>query len=35
VACSSTTTGSGAGATTAPTINVTSAINAIQTSSNS
>ena len=35
VACSSATTGSGGGTTAAPTITVTSAINAIQTSSNS
>jgi hypothetical protein len=35
VSCTSTTTGSGAGSTTAPTINVTSAVNAIQTASNS
>jgi hypothetical protein len=35
LACSSATTGSGGGTTTAPAINVSSAINAIQTSSNS
>lgn len=35
VSCASTTTGSGAGTTTAPAISVTSAINAIQTASNS
>jgi hypothetical protein len=35
VTCTSTTTGSGSGATTAPAISVTSAINAIQTASNS
>lgn len=35
VSCTSTTTGSGTGSTASPTINVTSAINAIQTASNS
>lgn len=35
VSCTSTTAGTGAGSTTAPTITVTSAINAIQTASNS